>query len=148
MTFDEKIILLIENLEAAASDLNAKADPSGITIAELIADVREYLAMTAMPIEQQDAILAEWEAYQGDNRIEAEVIARYEIESIKWHDRSRQWEEAYRTVLGSFKGIPVRQLLTCVQRAEQVAGVDEVYLAAWNWLAPYFPNVPIEGSNG
>lgn len=143
MTFDEKITMLIKNLEAAAPDLNAEADPSGITIAELIADVREYLAMTAMPIEQQKAILAEWEAYQADNRIEAEVIARYEIESIKWYDRARQWQSAYHTVLATYKGIPVKALLTCVQRAEQVAGVDEAYRAAWNWLAPYFPEVPI-----
>lgn len=148
MTFDEKITLLIENLEAAAPDLNAKADPSGITIAELIADVREYLVMTAMPIEQQEAIQAKWDEYVTDVRIEPELIARYEIDAAKWYDRARQWQRAYHTVLATYKGIPVRQLLTCVQRAEQVAGVDEVYLVAWNWLAPYFPNVPIEGANG
>jgi hypothetical protein len=96
MTFDEKVILLIRNLEAAATDLDAKADPSGITIAELIADVREYLAMTAMPIEEQEKILAKWEEYRMDVRIEPELIASYEIEAIKWHDRSRQWENAYR----------------------------------------------------
>lgn len=155
MTFDDKVLLLISNLVFAAERLDVLADPgalpdspSSISIAELIADVREYIAMTQIPIEQQAAILAKWEEYRMDVRIEPELIARYEIDAAKWYDRARQWQRAYHTVLATYKGIPVKALLTCVQRAEQVAGVDEVYLAAWNWLAPYFPEVPIGGTNG